>query len=112
MAQATKNLDLASMRLLLDHGADISAAPPGGQPHGGHTPLHIAVSKASQEAAEVLLGYKADIDCGWVGGWAGGRALEDEGVAAAVWGGGRREGEGQRTLCPNATKQSRACKQR
>jgi ankyrin repeat protein len=55
---ATKNLDLPTMQLLLEHEADVAAA---GQ--AGRTPLHIAVSRGSQEAAGLLLEAGADINC-------------------------------------------------
>lgn len=55
---ATKNLDLPTMRLLLDHEADVSLQGP-----GGRTALHLAVSRGSTDAAELLLGAGADINC-------------------------------------------------
>lgn len=62
--QATKNLDMETMRVLLQHDADMSAAD---APQGGRMPMHIAVSKTSQEAVELLLQHGADINCTWVG---------------------------------------------
>lgn len=58
MQVATKNLDLPTMRLLIQHEADVRAA--GG---AGRTALHIAVSRGSTEAAELLLASGADINC-------------------------------------------------
>jgi ankyrin repeat protein len=55
---ATKNLDLPTMQLLLEHEADVAAA---GQ--AGRSALHIAVSRGSQEAAAMLLEAGADINC-------------------------------------------------
>jgi ankyrin repeat protein len=55
---AVKNLDSPTMRLLLDHEADVALPGP-----AGRTALHTAVSRGSTEACEVLLQAGADINC-------------------------------------------------
>lgn len=55
---ATKNLDLPTMQLLLQHTADVSDAGA-----AGRTALHIAITRASTEAAELLLAAGANINC-------------------------------------------------
>lgn len=64
---ATKNLDLPTMGVLLDHGATVDAP----MDPDGRTPMHIAAARSghpAQDACDLLLSRGADVDAACKGG--------------------------------------------
>ena len=60
---AAKNGDLATCRILIEHGTDVNAK------NDGWTPLHFAASSGYLKICELLIEHGADVNAKNNGGW-------------------------------------------